>query len=67
MQHKLIAVIGNTPQVMTETFWALRFQRDVPIDEVFVMTTTKGKETCQQRLLNEGRFKKMLVDCDIDP
>ena len=66
MQHKLIAVIGNTPQVMTETFWALR-QQDVPIDEVFVMTTTMGKATCQKRLLDEGRFEKMLVDCDIDP
>ena len=67
MQHKLIAVIGNTPQVMTETFWALRVQRQVPIDEVFVMTTTMGKATCQQRLLDEGRFAKMLSDYDIDP
>ena len=67
MQHKLIAVIGSTPQVMTETFWALRIQRHVSIDEVFVMTTTMGKETCQQRLLDEGRFAKMLSDYDIDP
>ncbi len=67
MKHKLIAVIGNTPQVMTETFWALRFQLHVPIDEVFVMTTTMGKATCQQRLLDEGRFAKMLSDYDIDP
>ena len=67
MQHKLIAVIGNTPQVMTETFWALRIQRHVPIDEVYVMTTTIGKATCQKRLLDEGRFEKMLVDYDIDP
>ena len=67
MQHRLIAVIGSTPQVMTETFWVLRIQRHVPIDEVFVTTTTMGKETCQQLLLDEGRFKKMLVDYDIDP
>ena len=67
MKHKLIAVIGNTPQVMTETFWALRVQRHVPIDEVFVMTTAMGKKTCQQRLLDEGRFTKMLSDYDIDP
>lgn len=67
MQHKLIAVIGNTPQVMTETFWALRIDCKVQIDEVFVMTTTMGKETCQQRLLDEGRFAKMLEDYDIDP
>ena len=54
---------------MTETFWALRFQlhEPVPIDEVFVMTTTMGKATCQKRLLDEGRFEKMLVDYDIDP
>ena len=67
MQHKLIAVIGSTPQVMTEIFWALRIQRHVPIDEVFVMTTTMGKETCQQHLLDEGRFAKMLSDYGIDP
>ena len=67
MQHKLIAVIGNTPQVMTETFWALRVQHRVPIDEVFVMTTTIGKATSQQRLLDEGRFAKMLSDYNIDP
>ena len=69
MQHKLVAVVGNTPQVMTETFWALRIDRDVPIDidEVFVITTTLGQKTCQKRLLDEGRFKKMLLDCKIDP
>lgn len=67
MQHKLIAVIGSTPQVMTETFWSLRIERNVLIDEVFVMTTTVGKQICQQRLLDEGRFAKMLSDYDIDP
>ena len=67
MKNKLVAVVGNTPQVMTETFWALRVQRKVPIDEVFVITTTIGKETCQKRLLDEGRFKKMLLDYNIDP
>ena len=67
MQHKLIAVIGNTPQVMTETLWALRIQHHMPIDEVFVMTTAMGKETCQKRLLDEGRFEKMQVDYGIDP
>ena len=66
MQHKLVAVVGSTPQVMTETFWALRIDRDVPIDEVYVITTTVGKEICQKRLLDEGRFEKMLLDYNID-
>lgn len=67
MKHKLVAVVGNTPQVMTETFWALRFDRGVPIDEVFVITTTVGQQTCQERLLDEGKFEKMLLDYNIDP
>ena len=67
MQHKLVAVVGNTPQVMTETFWALHIDGDVSIDEVFVITTTVGQKICQQRLIDEGRFAKMLVDWDIDP
>ena len=62
MQHKLVAVIGSTPQVMTETFWALRIERGVPVDEVFVMTTTLGKQICQQRLLDEGKFANLLSD-----
>ncbi len=67
MQHKLVAVVGSTPQVMTETFWALRIDRGVPIDEVFLITTTVGQKTCQERLLDEGRFEKMLSDYNIDP
>lgn len=67
MQHKLVAVVGSTPQVMTETFWALRVQRKVPIDEVYVITTTLGQKICRERLLDEGRFEKMLVDWAIDP
>lgn len=67
MQRKLVAVVGNTPQVMTETLWALRIQRGVPINEVFVITTTVGKEICQKRLLDEGRFENMLRDYKIDP
>ncbi len=66
MQHKLVAVVGNTPQVMTETFWAL-YDGKVPIDEVYVITTTVGQKTCQKRLLDEGRFEKMLLDYNIAP
>ena len=67
MEHKLVAVVGNTPQVMTETFWALRIDGDVLIDEVYVITTTVGQKICQERLIDEGRFEKMLLDYNIDP
>ena len=49
MKHKLVAVVGNTPQVMTETFWALHIQRrHVPIDEVYVITTTVGQRNLSE-------------------
>lgn len=67
MQHKLVAVIGNTPQVLTETFWALRVDGKTPIDEVFVLTTKMGKKTCEARLFGEGRFAKLLADYGIEP
>lgn len=67
MKHKLIAVVGSTPQVLTETFWALHVDRKVPINEVIVITTTVGKDICQKRLLDEGRFEKMLEDWGINP
>ena len=67
MKHILIAVIGNTPQVLTETFWALRVDRKIPIEEVFVFTTSVGKKKCEQLLLKEGRFARLLSDCQIPP
>jgi len=62
MRHKLIAVVGVTPQILTETLWALRVDRCIPVDEVYVLTTVLGRRVCRERLLAEGRFEQFLAD-----
>lgn len=43
-RNVLIALVGLTPQVVTETLYALMVQRHVQIDEIFLITTAEGKE-----------------------
>ena len=62
MRHKLIAVVGATPQILTETLWALRVDRGIPVDEVHVLTTVLGRRVCRERLFEEGRFGQFLAD-----
>lgn len=40
----LIALVGLTPQVVTETLYALMVQRHVQVNEIFLITTAEGKE-----------------------
>lgn len=51
-QHILVAVTGNTPQIVTETLYVLAVaqQPPVPISEVFLLTTAKGAEIAWARL-----------------
>ena len=54
----LIAVVGLTPQVVTETLWAL-YHRSPPvmIKEVWVLTTLAGRERCLKDLLTPDASK----------
>ena len=51
----LIAVLGISPAVLTETVWALAHPQDntppVIPEDVFAITTTKGKERITEQLL----------------
>jgi CRISPR-associated protein (TIGR02584 family) len=40
----LVAVLGSTPQILTETLWCLKKEKGIDIDEVFVITTQFGKK-----------------------
>lgn len=62
----LLAVTGLSPQVLTETLYALAVQRQpafVP-DEVHVITTGEGANYARHTLLAEGmsRFGELLAD-----
>ena len=58
VRHVFVAVLGQTPQIVTETLYALMVERRIPISEVFVITTSAGAERARRDLLDprEGQF-----------
>jgi CRISPR-associated protein (TIGR02584 family) len=68
MKNILLAVVGLSPQVVTETLYALH-QQGRQVDSIEIITTRQGKEMIHARLLasEEGRFHRYLADYGIDP
>lgn len=54
MQRILIALLGRTPQILTETLYALHRQGRLP-DRILVLTTEAGKRMCLEQLLHPQR------------
>ena len=67
MKNILLAVCGLSPQVITETLYAL-YQNYKKIDAIHIITTRDGKEKIFAQLLSgdEGYYHKFLNDYDID-
>jgi len=63
VKHILLAVAGLTPQVITETLYALH-QQGKRVDEIHVITTRSGKEAIYATLLapTDGMFQRYLQD-----
>lgn len=59
----LLCVAGATPQIITETLWAL-MKKGERVDEIRVITTTTGRDKCIKLLLaeTEGKFYRFLRD-----
>lgn len=68
MKNILLAVCGLSPQVITETLFAL-FQHDRKVDEIHIVTTRAGKEAVNAHLLSpkDGRYYGFLHDYGINP
>lgn len=67
-QHILVAVTGNTPQIVTETLYVLAIARKppVPISAVYILTTAKGAEIAWNRLGgDEGAIAAFQREYDI--
>lgn len=62
----LFLVTGMTPQIITETLWALACdpKRETPWipDEIHVLTTADGSDQIRARLFDEGIFTKIKND-----
>jgi CRISPR-associated protein (TIGR02584 family) len=64
----LLAVTGLTPQVVTETLYALMREGAAALpDEVHILTTAEGAQAVQQDLLADepGWFHRFLADHDL--
>jgi CRISPR-associated protein (TIGR02584 family) len=67
-QHILVAVTGNTPQIVTETLYVLAVaqQPPVPISEVYILTTAKGAEIAWRQLGGpDGAIAKLQREYDL--
>ena len=64
----LLCITGTTPQVVTETLWALTSQGE-RIDEIRVITSLAGRERIERDLLDPktGQFFAFCRDYGIDP
>ncbi|MEM2983034.1 MAG: CRISPR-associated ring nuclease Csm6 [Candidatus Bathyarchaeia archaeon] len=65
----LIFVAGTTPQIITETLYGLIVDREEPIspDEIYVITTLRGKELIQEELIKNGRLRAFYEEFGIEP
>ncbi|EJV5743488.1 TIGR02584 family CRISPR-associated protein [Vibrio alginolyticus] len=62
MKNILIAVTGASPQVITETIYALHKQGRTMPEEVFVITTSSSKLTLEKGLFEDGHWQSLLED-----
>lgn len=66
MKKILVAVTGMSPQIVTETVYALYKQHAWIPDEIFVLTTQTGRQKLESSLLGEnGFFRRLQQDYDL--
>jgi CRISPR-associated protein (TIGR02584 family) len=65
-KHILLCVAGMTPQIVSETLWAL-VERGERVDEIRVITTLAGKRKLTETLLGEnGKFDEFCREFGIE-
>lgn len=63
----LLCAAGMTPQIVTETLWALTQERGERVDEIRVVTTLVGKRKLTETLLGEnGKFAEFCREFGIE-
>ena len=67
-RHILVAVSGNTPQIVTETLWFLRTKEKIQIEAVYIITTSRGSEVAWKKLGGkDGAINRFCVEYQIEP
>jgi len=63
-----ISIAGSTPQVITETIYALAVKKPPVIpDEIFIITTFKGKVMIENALIGKGILKELCQEYNLPP
>jgi CRISPR-associated protein (TIGR02584 family) len=57
--HTLLATTGASPQVVTETLYALHYDNGQWPDEIFLITTSFGKSKAVAGLIEEGHLQRL--------
>lgn len=62
----LVFVIGTTPQIITETIYALS-QKDHPVypDQIYIITTTAGKTSIEKSIIEKGILDNLCKEYSI--
>lgn len=61
-QHILLAITGLSPQVVTETVYALHQLGKPVLSRIVIITTVRGAEEVQTHLLKEGKLQQLCSD-----
>lgn len=59
--HTLLATTGASPQVVTETLYALHYDNGQWPDEIFLITTSFGKSRAVDGLLDRGHLRRLCL------
>lgn len=60
----LIATVGISPAVLTETIWKLNEIGELP-DRIFALTTTEGRDKIREHLFGSGLWSRFCADLGI--
>lgn len=67
-KHILLSLLGKTPQIFTETLYALVIQQNISINEIKIITTNECFEELNEKLLNSktGKYYEFCKEWKID-
>ncbi|MCM8793851.1 MAG: CRISPR-associated ring nuclease Csm6 [Candidatus Omnitrophica bacterium] len=69
MKNILFCISGMSPQVITETLYVLLIEKKIEIEEVWALTTEKGKKLISELILDKknGAIYKFYEDFKLQP
>ena len=61
-KHTLLATTGASPQVVTETLYAIHHENLQWPDDIYLITTSVGKKAAVKGLLEEGHLQRLCIE-----